>query len=80
MISAYGELHNTESAALEAMRAPRCNTGRNGRYHTKNYERPDPAVAHDDVRAQITKETFDGNYGRNMKIGHVIIHRLKIVH
>ena len=36
------KLHNTESAALEAMRAPRCNTGRNGRYHTKKLRKTRP--------------------------------------
>lgn len=59
------ELHNTESAALEAMRArPDATPEEMAVIIRKNYERPDPAVAHDDVRAQIAKETFDGNYGR----------------
>lgn len=59
------ELHNTESAALEAMRArPDATPEEMAIIIRKNYERPDPAVAHDDVRAQIAKETFDGNYGK----------------
>nr|DAJ96256.1 MAG TPA: Type I restriction enzyme Methylase [Caudoviricetes sp.] len=59
------ELHNTESAALEAMRArPDATPEEMAVIIRKNYERPDPAVAHDDVRAQIAKETFDGNYGK----------------
>lgn len=59
------ELHNTESAALEAMRArPDVTPEEMAVIIRKNYERPDPAVAHDDVRAQIAKETFDGNYGK----------------
>lgn len=59
------ELHNTESAALEAMRArPDATPEEMAVIVRKNYERPDPAVAHDDVRAQIAKETFDGNYGK----------------
>lgn len=59
------ELHNTESAALEAMRArPDATPEEMAVIIRKNYERPDPAVVHDDVRAQIAKETFDGNYGK----------------
>lgn len=59
------ELHNTESAALEAMRArPDATPEEMAVIIRKNYERPDPAVAHDDVRAQIAKETFDGNYSK----------------
>lgn len=59
------ELHNTESAALEAMRArPDATPEEMAVIIRKNYERPDPAVAHDDVRAQIAKETFAGNYGK----------------
>lgn len=59
------ELHNTESAALEAMRArPDATPEEMAVIIRKNYERPDPAVAHDDVRAQIAKETFGGNYGK----------------
>lgn len=59
------ELHNTESAALEAMRSrPDATPEEMAVIIRKNYERPDPAVAHDDVRAQIAKETFDGNYGK----------------
>lgn len=59
------ELHNTESAALEAMRArPDATPEEMAVIIRKNYERPDPAVAHDEVRAQIAKETFDGNYGK----------------
>lgn len=59
------ELHNTESAALEAIRArPDATPEEMAVIIRKNYERPDPAVAHDDVRAQIAKETFDGNYGK----------------
>lgn len=59
------ELHNTESAALEAMRArPDATPEEMAVIIRENYERPDPAVAHDDVRAQIAKETFEGNYGK----------------
>ena len=59
------ELHNTESAALEAMRArPYATPEEMAVIIRKNYERPDPAVARDEVRAQIAKETFDGNYGK----------------
>ena len=59
------ELHNTESAALEAMRArPDATPEEMAVIVRKNYERPDPAVAHDDVRAQIASETFNGNYGK----------------
>lgn len=59
------ELHNTESAALKAMRArPDATPEEMAVIVRENYERPNPAVAHDDVRAQIAKETFDGNYGK----------------
>lgn len=59
------ELHNTESAALEAMRArPDATPEEMAVIVRQKYERPNPAVAHDDVRAQIAKETFDGNYGK----------------
>lgn len=59
------ELHNTESAALEAMWArPDATPEEMAVIIRKNYERPDPAVARDEVRAQIAKETFDGNYGK----------------
>lgn len=59
------ELHNTESAALEAMRArPDATPEEMAVVVRQKYERPNPAVAHDDVRAQIAKETFDGNYGK----------------
>lgn len=59
------ELHNTESAALEAMRTrPDATPEEMAVIIRKNYERPDPAVARDEVRAQIAKETFDGNYGK----------------
>lgn len=59
------ELHNTESAALEAMRAhPDATPEKMAVIVRQKYERPNPAVAHDDVRAQIAKETFDGNYGK----------------
>lgn len=59
------ELHNTESAALEAMRArPDATPEEMAVIIRKNYERPDPAVARDEVRAQIAKETFEGNYGK----------------
>ena len=59
------ELHNTESAALEAMRArPDATPEEMAVIVRQRYERPDPAVAHDNVRAQIAKETFEGNYGK----------------
>lgn len=59
------ELHNTESAALEAMRArPDATPEEMAVIVRQKYERPNPAVAHDEVRAQIAKETFDGNYGK----------------
>lgn len=59
------ELHNTESAALEAMRArPDATPEEMAVIVRQKYERPNPAVAHDDVRAQMAKETFDGNYGK----------------
>lgn len=59
------ELHNTESAALEAMRArPDATPGEMARIVRENYERPDPAVARDEVRAEIAENTFKGNYGK----------------
>ena len=59
------ELHNTESAALEAMRArPDATPGEMARIVREKYERPDPAVAHDEVRAEIAENTFKGNYGK----------------
>ena len=59
------ELHNTESAALKAMRAhPDATPAEMARIVREKYERPNPAVAHDDVRAQIAEETFNGNYGK----------------
>lgn len=59
------ELHNTESAALEAMRAhPDATPAEMARIVRKEYERPNPALARDDVRAQIAEETFNGNYGK----------------
>lgn len=59
------ELHNTESAALEAMRArPDATPEEMAVIVRQKYERPNPAVAHDDVRAQIASETFNGNYGK----------------
>lgn len=59
------ELHNTESAALEAMRAhPDATPAEMARIVRETYERPDPAVARDNVRAEIAEDTFKGNYGR----------------
>lgn len=59
------ELHNTESAALEAMRArPDATPGEMARIVREHYERPDPAVAHDEMRAEIAENTFKGNYGK----------------
>jgi hypothetical protein len=59
------ELHNTESAALEAMRArPDATPGEMARIVREKYERPDPAVAHDEIRAEIAENTFKGNYGK----------------
>ena len=59
------ELHNTESAALEAMRArPDATPAEMARIVREKYERPDPAVAHDEVRAEIAENTFKGNYGK----------------
>lgn len=59
------ELHNTESAALEAMRArPDATPGEMARIVRETYERPDPAVARDEVRAEIAENTFKGNYGK----------------
>lgn len=59
------ELHNTESAALEAMRArPDATPAEMARIIREKYERPDLAVAHDEVRAEIAENTFKGNYGK----------------
>ena len=59
------ELHNTESAALKAMRArPDATPAEMARIIREKYERPDPAVAHDEVRAEIAENTFKGNYGK----------------
>ena len=59
------ELHNTESAALEAMRArPDATPAEMARIVRETYERPDPAVARDEVRAEIAENTFKGNYGK----------------
>lgn len=59
------ELHNTESAALESMRArPDATPGEMARIVREKYERPDPAVAHDEMRAEIAENTFKGNYGK----------------
>nr|DAT59680.1 MAG TPA: Type I restriction enzyme Methylase [Caudoviricetes sp.] len=59
------ELHNTESAALEAMRArPDATPAEMAKIIRETYERPDPAVAHDEVRAEIAENTFKGNYGK----------------
>lgn len=58
------ELHNTESAALEAMRAhPDATPAEMAKIIREYYERPDPAVARDNVRAEIAEDTFKGNYG-----------------
>lgn len=59
------ELHNTESAALEAMRArPDATPAEMAKIIRETYERPDPSVTRDNVRAQIAEETFNGNYGK----------------
>lgn len=59
------ELHNTESAALKEMRArPDATPAEMAKIIREHYERPDPAVAHDEVRAEIAENTFKGNYGR----------------
>lgn len=59
------ELHNTESAALEAMRAhPDATPAEMARIIREKYERPDPAEARDNVRMEIAEDTFKGNYGR----------------
>lgn len=59
------ELHNTENAALEAMRAhPYATPAEMAKIIREYYERPDPAVARDNVRAEIAEDTFKGNYGR----------------
>lgn len=59
------ELHNTESAALKEMRArPDATPAEMAKIIREHYERPDPAVAHDEVRAEIAENTFKGNYGK----------------
>lgn len=59
------ELHNTESAALEAMRAhPNATPAEMAKIIRETYERPDPAVANDAMRAEIAENTFKGNYGK----------------
>lgn len=59
------ELHNTESAALEAMRAHTDATpAEMAKIIRETYERPDPAVANDAMRAEIAENTFKGNYGK----------------
>lgn len=59
------ELHNTESAALEAMRAhPDATPAEMAKIIRETYERPDPAVANDAMRAEIAEDTFKGNYGK----------------
>lgn len=59
------ELHNTESAALEAMRArPDATPAEMARIIREYYERPDPAEARDNVRMEIAENTFKGNYGK----------------
>lgn len=59
------ELHNTESAALKEMRArPDATPAEMAKVIREHYERPDPAVAHDEVRAEIAENTFKGNYGK----------------
>lgn len=59
------ELHNTESAALEAMRArPDATPAEMAKIICETYERPDPAVANDALRAEIAENTFKGNYGK----------------
>lgn len=59
------ELHNTESAAFKEMRArPDATPAEMAKIIREHYERPDPAVAHDEVRAEIAENTFKGNYGK----------------
>lgn len=59
------ELHNTEKAALEAMRArPDATPAEMAKIIRETYERPDPAVANDALRAEIAENTFKGNYGK----------------
>ena len=59
------ELHNTENAALKEMRArPDATPAEMAKIIREHYERPDPAVAHDEVRAEIAENTFKGNYGK----------------
>lgn len=59
------ELNNTESAALREMRArPDATPAEMAKIIREYYERPDPAVARDNVRAEIAEDTFKGNYGR----------------
>lgn len=59
------ELHNTESAALKEMRArPDATPAEMAKIIREYYERPDPAVARDNVRAEIAEDTFNGNYGK----------------
>lgn len=59
------ELHNTESAALESMRArPDATPAEMAKIIRETYERPDPAVANDAMRAEIAENTFKGNYGK----------------
>ena len=59
------ELHNTESAALKEMRArPDATPAEMAKIIREHYERPDPAVAHDEMRAEIAENTFKGNYGK----------------
>lgn len=59
------ELHNTESAALEAMRAhPDATPAEMAKIIRETYERPDPEVANDAMRAEIAENTFKGNYGK----------------
>lgn len=59
------ELHNTENAALEAMRAhPDATPAEMAKIIRETYERPDPAVANDTLRAEIAENTFKGNYGK----------------
>ena len=59
------ESHNTESAALEAMRArPDATPAEMAKIIRETYERPDPAVANDAMRAEIAENTFKGNYGK----------------
>ena len=58
------ELHNTESEAFRIMREhPDATPAEMARIVREYYERPDPAVARDDVRAQIAEDTFKGNFG-----------------